>query len=106
MGVLFAVKKWRQYLLRRECIIKTDHKPLKYLLEQRLHTETQHAWLLKLRNYKFVVEYKKGKENIASDGLSRREDSQEAIAVMIIAVESGWVKQLRLMVDMGSYSRN
>ena len=31
--ILFAIKKWRQYLLGREFFIRTDHKPLKYLLE-------------------------------------------------------------------------
>jgi len=67
LGVLFAVKKWRQYLLGREFIIKTHHKPLKYLLEQRMYIEAQHIWLLKLHNYKFVMEYKKRKENIAAD---------------------------------------
>jgi len=45
---------------REGVIIKTDHKPLKYLLKQRLYTEAQHTWLLKLHNYKFVMKYKKG----------------------------------------------
>ena len=56
----------------RELGIKTDHKPLKYLLEQRLYTEAQHTWLLKLSNYRYIVEHKKGKENIVADSLSKR----------------------------------
>jgi len=43
LGILLAVKKWRQYLLGREFIIRTDHKLLKYLLEHRLYTEAQHV---------------------------------------------------------------
>ena len=39
LGILLAIKEWRQYLLSKEFIIKTDHKPLKYLLEQRLDIE-------------------------------------------------------------------
>ena len=27
LGILFVVKKWRQYLLGRVFVIKTDHKP-------------------------------------------------------------------------------
>jgi len=77
LGILLAIKKWRQYLLGREFIIKIDHKPLKYLLEQRLDTEAQHTWLLKLHNYKFVVEYKKGRKNVVANSLSRREEVED-----------------------------
>ena len=62
MSILLATKKWRQYLLGKEFIIKTDHKPLKFLLDQRLHTEAQHTWLLKLANYWFTVEYKRARK--------------------------------------------
>jgi len=34
VGILFAIRNWRQYLLGKEFVIRTDHKPLKYLLEQ------------------------------------------------------------------------
>jgi len=60
--------------LGREFIIKTDRKPLKHSLEQRLYTKAQHAWLLKLLDYKYTVEYKKSKENVAVDSLSRRDE--------------------------------
>ena len=33
LGIILATRKQRQYLLAREFIIKTDHKPLKHLLE-------------------------------------------------------------------------
>ena len=39
LGMLLAIKKYRQYLLGREFIVRIDHKPLKHLLEQRLYTE-------------------------------------------------------------------
>jgi len=89
-----AARKWRQYLLGREFIIRTNHKPLKHLLEQRLYTEAQHSWLLKL-HYKYTVVYKKGKENLATDGLSRRDEVNSIFTV----VESEWIRKVRAMVN-------
>ena len=94
--MLLAIKKWRQYLLGREFIVRTDHKPLKHLLEQRIYAEAQHTWLLKLLDYKYVVEYKKGRDNVAVDSLSRREETdltlipeqEDASLIILVAVES------------------
>jgi len=89
--------------LGREFVIKTDHKPLKHLLEQRLYTEAQRTWLLKLHNCKFVVQYKKGKENLAADGLSRREGGEDKAIWTLIAVESSWMEQVKTMVLNDDY---
>ena len=56
----------------RPFIIKTDQQSLKYLLHQRIGTPLQQKWLSKLMGYAFVVEYKKGSENVVADALSRR----------------------------------
>jgi len=89
--------------LAREFIIKTDHKPLEYLLEHRLDTEAQYTWLLKLHNYKFMVEYKKGRENMAADILSRREEIEDQVCMMISVVESDWIEQVRVLVQEDIY---
>ena len=70
-AVLFAVKKWHHFLIRRHFIIKTDHQPLKYLLEQKVVTPSQHVWLAQLMAYDFEIMYKKGSENRVADALSR-----------------------------------
>ena len=56
----------------RPFIIKTDQQSPKYLLHQRIGTPLQQKWLSKLLGYAFVVEYKKGFENVVADALSRR----------------------------------
>ena len=70
LAILFAIKKWEPYLINHHFVVKTDHQSLKCLLEQRLTTPTQQAWMAKLMQYDYVVQYKQGKENIAADALS------------------------------------
>ena len=61
-AVVEAVQQWRQYLLGREFIIRTDQKSLKELLQQVVQTTDQHLYVRKLMGYKFVIEYKKGQQ--------------------------------------------
>ena len=70
-AVVFALEKWRGYLLDRHFKIKTDHFSLKYLMEQRLTTPFQIKWLPKLLGYDYEILYKKGSENVVADALSR-----------------------------------
>ena len=72
LALISVVRKWRPYLVGRPFIIKTDQQSLKYLLHQRIGTPLQQKWLSKLMGYAFVVEYKKGSENVVADALSRR----------------------------------
>ena len=71
LAVVMAVDKWRPYLLGRHFIIKTDHFSLKYLMEQPITTPFQGKWLSKLMGFDYEICYKKGKENVVADGLSR-----------------------------------
>ncbi|WVZ25959.1 hypothetical protein V8G54_004503 [Vigna mungo] len=66
-----ALVKFRHYLLGHKFIIRTDHKSLKSLLDQSLHTLEQQAWLHKFLGYDFTIEYKPGTDNMVADALSR-----------------------------------
>ncbi|XP_042029888.1 uncharacterized protein LOC121776789 [Salvia splendens] len=59
-AIVEAVQKWRQYLLRRDFIIRSDQKSLKDLLQQIVQTPDQHLYVRKLM-----------------DALSRRDNSDE-----------------------------
>lgn len=72
LAVLFAVEKWRHYLLGQHFTILTGHKTLKHLLDQRITTPAQHLWLSKLLGYNYSVEYRAGHLNTAADTLSRQ----------------------------------
>ena len=66
-----AVEKWRQYLQRQEFVIITDHKSLSFLNGQNLHSEMQRKAMTRLMGLQFKVVYRRGKENVAADALSR-----------------------------------
>ena len=72
-AIVEAVHKWRQYLLGREFIIRTDQKSLKELLFQVVQTPDQQFYIRKLMGFKFRIEYKKGANNRVADALSRRD---------------------------------
>jgi hypothetical protein len=71
LAVMMVVEKWRQYIQHQEFIIKTDHQSLSYLNEQNLHSDIQRKAMARLMDLKFKILYKKGKENVAVDALSR-----------------------------------
>ena len=53
---------------RKHFTIKTDHQPLKYLMEQKVTTLSQHTWLAQLMAYDFDVVYNREKDNKATNG--------------------------------------
>ena len=72
LALVTAMRKWRPYLFGKPFVIKTDHQSLKYFLEQRISTLMQQRWITKLLGYSFIIDYKKGKENVVADALSRQ----------------------------------
>lgn len=74
LSILLAVDKRRQYLLGHRFVIKTDQRSLKLLLDKKLRQESQHPCRLKLAKFDYLVEYKRGLENLADDALSCRDE--------------------------------
>lgn len=72
LAILLAIEKWRSYLQHRELVIRTDHKSLLHITDQRLHTSLQHKAFVKLMGLQFRIQYKKGSTNNDVDALSHK----------------------------------
>ncbi|RVW68336.1 Retrovirus-related Pol polyprotein from transposon 297 [Vitis vinifera] len=81
MALVLTVKKWRPYLLGHHFVVQTNQRNLKFLWEQQIMTEPQQKWLLKLMGYDFSIEFKRGKNNMAANALSRNDTRGEFNAV-------------------------
>ena len=67
-----ASETWQHYLLSKEFVVHTDHETLKHLRGQ-TNLKRRHArWLEFIETFPYIIKYKKGKENIVADALSRR----------------------------------
>lgn len=104
LAVIQALKKWRGYLLDKHFIIRTNHFSLKHLLEQRITTPAQMKWLPKLMDYDYEIVYKKGKENVSADALSRLPNTGEMLQMLSTTLSSdfyqrivdSWTKDVKL----------
>jgi hypothetical protein len=81
LAILMAIEKWRPYLQHRQFVIRTDHRSLLYLTEQRVTSKLQHKALVRLMDLDYKIQYKKGSANVAADALSRCPVSTEVAAV-------------------------
>nr|GEV16761.1 putative reverse transcriptase domain-containing protein [Tanacetum cinerariifolium] len=71
-AVVFALKMWRHYLYGTKCVVFTDHKSLKHILDQKELNMRQRRWLELLCDYDCEICYHPGKENMVADALSRK----------------------------------
>ncbi|CAN6687791.1 unnamed protein product [Malus baccata var. baccata] len=71
LAVVFALDKFRSYLLGTKVIIFTDHAALKYLLTKKEAKPRLIRWMLLLQEFDIEIRDKKGVENVLVDHLSR-----------------------------------
>jgi hypothetical protein len=70
LAMVFAIKKFRSYLVGAKVIVYTDHAALKYLLVKKDAKPHLIRWILLLEEFDLEIRDKRGVENSVADHLS------------------------------------
>lgn len=73
LAIIQAVKIFRPYVYGRKFKIISDHQPLQWLFNLREPNSKLVRWRLKLEEFDYEIQYKKGSANTNADFLSRLE---------------------------------
>jgi len=72
LGVVFGLRKFRQHLLGRRVVVRTDHAALTHLMRTPEPIGQQGRWLDFLAEFDLEIIHRAGKNHSNSDALSRR----------------------------------
>ena len=70
LTVVFALEKFRPYLLGSKTTIFTDHSALRYIMTKKDAKVQLIRWILLLQEFDLEIRYKKDVENVVADHLS------------------------------------
>jgi hypothetical protein len=73
LGILYALDQFRPYIYGRKFKLETDHQPLTWIAKLKEPNSRLTRWRLKLQEYDYEIQYKKGATNYVADALSRIE---------------------------------
>ena len=86
-SVIFSITKLRPYLYGASFEVLTDHKPLLSLFTKEMNNTKIQRWGVLLAEYGASIKYRKGKNNIRADMLSRlRNEGDECTECEDIAI--------------------
>jgi len=76
LAIIFGLKTFRQYLLGRKFVIRTDHSALQWLRRTPEPMGQLARWLTFVEQFQFELIHRPGAKHGNADGLSRRPDAQ------------------------------
>ena len=76
LAIVFGVRKYHQYLYGRKFELRTDHKPLMYIFNEKksipmMASGRVQRWALTLGAYSYTIRFLKGSDNSSADAVSR-----------------------------------
>ena len=77
LAVKYFVSYYRQYLLGRKFVVRTDHQALKWLFSLKEPKNRVARWIEILSEFDFSVEYRPGTKHGNADGMSRRPEVKD-----------------------------
>ena len=72
LAIVYGLKTYKQYLLGRHCVIRTDHTALQWLQRTPEPMAQLARWLVFIEKYDFEVLHRPGARHGNADGLSRK----------------------------------
>jgi hypothetical protein len=83
-----VLETWQHYLWTKEFVIHSDHEALKYLKGEAKLNRHRAKWVEFIKTATYIVKYKKGKDNVVVDALSRRNVLLNQIEVKVLDLEN------------------
>ena len=73
LAIVFALRRFDQYVYGREILVESDHQPLETILQKPLHEAPRRLqrMMMELQRYDLTVKYLKGENMYLADTLSR-----------------------------------
>ncbi|GJR70558.1 putative reverse transcriptase domain-containing protein [Tanacetum coccineum] len=95
-----AIKSWAAPMtpmeVRTKCVLFTDHKSLRYILNQKELNLRQRRWIELLSDYDCEIRYHLGKVNVVADALSRKgREKPLRVQDLMMTVHNDLPKQIR-----------
>jgi hypothetical protein len=83
-----ALETWQHYLWPKEFVIHSDHEALKYLKGQAKLNRRHAKWVEFIETFPYIMKYKKGKDNVVADALSRWNVLLNQLEVKVLGLEN------------------